>query len=209
MLPWGSDLQLPWPYKQPYVAEDSDLDDFTRAGDGGSVMGFFDWFSPPKPAPVVIIRNVLGEEIDRVEGVRDLWGNVDLRGRQWAHAELSGLWLDGSDLSGANLFGSRCVGTSFARCNLKNANLAYARIEGGQFSARRSRGRGSSLHRRQARAIRRRHHRAHKHHTVCVRWREAGMVRRCLATHNAVLEIDGITGTLQGPCKRANPCKKP
>ena len=96
-------------------------------------MGFFDWFSPPKPAPVVIIRNVLGKEIDRVEGVRDLWGKVDLRGRQWCHADLSGMWLDGSDLAGANLFGARCVGTSFARCNLKNANLAYARIEGSSF----------------------------------------------------------------------------
>jgi len=81
----------------------------------------------------VIIRNVLGEEIDRVEGVRDLWGDVDLRGRQWCHAELSGMWLDGSDLTGANLLGARCIGTSFARCNLKNANLAYARIEGASF----------------------------------------------------------------------------
>ena len=96
-------------------------------------MGFFDWFSPPKPAPVVIIRNVLGEEIDRVEGVRDLWGGVDLRGRNWSHAELSGMWLDGSDLTGANLFGARCVGTSFARCKMINATLAYARIEGASF----------------------------------------------------------------------------
>jgi uncharacterized protein YjbI with pentapeptide repeats len=80
-------------------------------------MGFFDWFSPPKPAPVVIIRNVLGEEI----------------GRNWSHAELSGMWLDGSDLTGANLFGARCVGTSFARCKMINATLAYARIEGASF----------------------------------------------------------------------------
>jgi hypothetical protein len=49
-------------------------------------MGFFsDLFGAPKPAPVVIIYN-MHEEIDRVEGVRDLWGKVDLRGRQWAHA---------------------------------------------------------------------------------------------------------------------------
>ena len=47
---------------------------------------------------VVIIRNVLGEEIDRVEGARDLWGKVDLRGRQWQHADLSGAWLDGPGL---------------------------------------------------------------------------------------------------------------
>jgi uncharacterized protein YjbI with pentapeptide repeats len=96
-------------------------------------MGFFaDLFGTPKPAHVLIIRNVLGEEIDRIEGARDLVGQ-DLRGKQWAHADLSGLWLDGADMSGANLLGARCVGTSFARCNLKNANLAYARIEGASF----------------------------------------------------------------------------
>jgi hypothetical protein len=49
-------------------------------------MGFFsDLVGAPKPAPVVIIYN-MHEEIDRVEGVRDLWGKVDQRGRQWAHA---------------------------------------------------------------------------------------------------------------------------
>ena len=26
-------------------------------------MGFSDWFSPPKPAPVVIIRNVLARRL--------------------------------------------------------------------------------------------------------------------------------------------------
>jgi uncharacterized protein YjbI with pentapeptide repeats len=79
---------------------------------------------------VVIIRNVLGEEIDRVEGVRDLWGGVDLRGRQWCHADLSGMWLDGSDLTGAKAW---CVGTSFARCKMLNVNLAYAHIERASF----------------------------------------------------------------------------
>jgi hypothetical protein len=39
-------------------------------------------FGKSKPLPMVIIRNRLGKEIDRVEGVRDLWGQ-DLRGRQW------------------------------------------------------------------------------------------------------------------------------
>ena len=43
-------------------------------------MNFFSMFSKPKPAPFVVIRNVLGEEIDRVEGVWDLC-NADLRGR--------------------------------------------------------------------------------------------------------------------------------
>jgi len=32
-----------------------------------------------------------------------------------------------------DLFGARLVGTSFARCNLKNANLAYALIDGARF----------------------------------------------------------------------------
>ena len=89
-------------------------------------------FSTDKPAPVVMIRDVLGEEIDRVEGVRDLWGGVDLRGRNWSRAELSND-ADGSDLDRRQSIGARCVGTSFARCNLKNANLAYARIEGASF----------------------------------------------------------------------------
>ena len=71
------------------------------------------WFWQEKPKPVVIIRNVLGEEIDRVEGVRDLWGQ-DLRGRQWPHVDLSGMFLDGANLEGANLFGARIVNTSFA-----------------------------------------------------------------------------------------------
>ena len=65
-------------------------------------MGFFDWFSAPKPVPCVIIYNVLHEEIDRIEGARDLW-NQDLRGRQWQHADLSGL----------SLFGAQCDGIIF------------------------------------------------------------------------------------------------
>lgn len=83
-------------------------------------------FGKPKPKPLgVIIRNVLGEEIDRVEGVWDLV-NADLRGRQWAHAELSGLSLDGANCEGSNLFGARLVKTSFSRCNLRNAELSFS-----------------------------------------------------------------------------------
>lgn len=44
---------------------------------------------------------MLGEEIDRVEGVRDLV-NADLRGRQWAHVELSEMSSWGVNLAGAN-----------------------------------------------------------------------------------------------------------
>ena len=67
-------------------------------------MGFFaDRFGTPKPAPAVIIYNVLHEEIDRVEGGRYLWGQ-DLCGRNWSHADLSGLSLYGAQCDGINLF---------------------------------------------------------------------------------------------------------
>lgn len=90
------------------------------------------WFWREKPKPVVIIRNVLGEEIDRVEGVRDLWGQ-DLRGRQWPHVNLRGMYLDGANLEGANLFGARIVNTSFAHCNLRNAEISFANAYGANF----------------------------------------------------------------------------
>jgi uncharacterized protein YjbI with pentapeptide repeats len=86
-------------------------------------------FAKPKPAPPgVTIRNVLGEVIDRVEGVWDLHG-ADLKGRQWQHADLSGMSLDGANCEGIELFGSRLIRTSFCRTNLKNANLAYATVD--------------------------------------------------------------------------------
>ena len=60
---------------------------------GGEMM----WpFSPkPKPVPVVIIRDRLGPEIDRVQG----WNleRKELRNRDWRHVDLSGLDLTGSD----------------------------------------------------------------------------------------------------------------
>jgi uncharacterized protein YjbI with pentapeptide repeats len=90
-------------------------------------------FAKPKPTPPgVIIRNVLGEEIDRVEGVRHLT-NADLRGRQWQHADLSGMSLDGANLEGANLFGARLVNTSFSQCNLRNAELSFSDATGANF----------------------------------------------------------------------------
>jgi hypothetical protein len=106
-------------------------------------VGFFDWFSPPKPAPVVVIRNVLGEEIDRVPA-RDLC-NLDLRGKQWMHADLSGMSLFGANLEGANLFGARLVRTSFYRANLRGAELAFSYAAGASF--RRADMRGCSLYR--------------------------------------------------------------
>jgi hypothetical protein len=95
-------------------------------------MGLFDWFSPPRPAPVIIIRNVLGEEIDRVEGARDLW-NQDLRGRQWQHADLSGLSLFGGQCDGINLFGARLYRTDFQKTSLRGAELAFSYAPGASF----------------------------------------------------------------------------
>jgi uncharacterized protein YjbI with pentapeptide repeats len=82
-------------------------------------------FAKPKPTPPgVIIRNVLGEEIDRVESVYHLAG-ADLRRRQWPHADLSGLSLDGANCEGINLFGARLIGTFFCGANLRNAELSF------------------------------------------------------------------------------------
>ena len=94
-------------------------------------MGFSDWFSPPKPAPVVIIRNVLGEEIDRIPA-RDLY-NQDLRGKQWMHADLSGMSLFGANLEGANLFGARLYRTDFQKASLRGAELAFSYAAGANF----------------------------------------------------------------------------
>ena len=107
-------------------------------------MGFFDWFSPPKPAPVVIIRNVLGEEIDRIEGVRDLIGPRP-RGRQWKHADLSGLSLFGEQLEGIQLLGARLFRTDFQKASLRGADLAFSYAAGASF--RGSDMRGCSLYR--------------------------------------------------------------
>jgi uncharacterized protein YjbI with pentapeptide repeats len=94
-------------------------------------VGFFDLFATPKPVPIVIIRNVVGEEIDRVEGY-DLSGQ-DLRGRNWSHADLSGRLLDGANCEGINLFGARLLKTSFCRTNLRGAEISFADARGADF----------------------------------------------------------------------------
>jgi uncharacterized protein YjbI with pentapeptide repeats len=94
-------------------------------------VGLFDIFAKPKPTPVVIIRNRLGEEIDRVEGY-DLSGQ-DLRGRNWSHADLSGRSLDGANCEGINLFGARLVKASFCRTNLRGAEISFADATGADF----------------------------------------------------------------------------
>ena len=95
-------------------------------------MGFLsDLFGTPKPAFVIIIRNVLGEEIDRVFA-RDLY-NQDLRGKQWMHADLSGMSLFGANLEGANLFGARLFRTDFQKASLRGAELAFSYAAGASF----------------------------------------------------------------------------
>ena len=94
-------------------------------------MALADWFSPPKPATVIIIRNVLGEEIDRIPA-RDLY-NLDLRGKQWMHADLSGMSLFGANLEGANLFGARLHRTDFQKASLRGAELAFSYAAGASF----------------------------------------------------------------------------
>jgi uncharacterized protein YjbI with pentapeptide repeats len=90
-------------------------------------------FAKPKPTPPgVTIRNVLGEVIDRVEGVWDLHG-ADLRGRKWQHANLSGISLDRANCESINLFGAQLVKTSFVRCNLHNAELSFSDTTAADF----------------------------------------------------------------------------
>jgi uncharacterized protein YjbI with pentapeptide repeats len=110
-------------------------------------------FAAPKPAPVVIIRNVLGEQIDVVYA-RELSGQ-DLRGRQWAHADLSGLSLYGAQCDGINLFGSRLYRTDFQKASLRGAELAFSYAAGATF--RGSDMRGCSLYRAEIGVRRSRH----------------------------------------------------
>ncbi len=102
-----------------------------------------DLFGTPRPAPVTIIRNVLGEEIDRVPA-RDLY-NQDLRGKQWMHADLSGMSLFGANMEGVNLFGARLYRTDFQKATLRGAELAFSYAAGANF--RGSDMRGCSLYR--------------------------------------------------------------
>jgi hypothetical protein len=96
-------------------------------------MGFLsNLFGSPKPTPVVIIYNALHEEIDRVQGVWDLSG-VDVRGRNWSHADLSGLSFYGAQCDGINLFGARLYRTDFQKASLRRAELAFSYAAGANF----------------------------------------------------------------------------
>jgi uncharacterized protein YjbI with pentapeptide repeats len=86
-----------------------------------------------KPKPVVIIRDRLGREIDRVEGVRDLWGQT-LRNRDWRHVNLEGVCLQGSDLTGTNMLGANLKNASLRNCTLIGCEISYADASGCDFS---------------------------------------------------------------------------
>jgi hypothetical protein len=90
------------------------------------------WPFKTKPAPPgIIIRSVLGEEIDRVEG----WNleNKILRDKNWNHVDLSGMCLDGSDLSGSNLLGANLRNASLRNCKLVDCEISYADVSGCHF----------------------------------------------------------------------------
>jgi uncharacterized protein YjbI with pentapeptide repeats len=90
-------------------------------------------FTKPKPTPPgVIIRNRLGEQIDRVQG----WNleRKDLRNRDWSHVDLRGQCLDGSDISGANMLGADLRGASLNNCKLVGCEISYADVSGCDFS---------------------------------------------------------------------------
>jgi len=109
-------------------------------------------FTKPKPTPPgVIIRNRLGEVIDRVEGVWDLT-NADLRHRQWAHADLTEMSLDGANCERINLFGARLVRTSFCRATLRNAELSFSDATQAKF--RRANLEGCMMYRSETRLAR-------------------------------------------------------
>ena len=87
-------------------------------------------FAKPKPAPPrVTIKNVLNEVIDHVRGVWHL-ENADLRHRQWAHADLSGVSLDGANCESINLIGARLIRTSFCGENLWNTEMSFSEAKG-------------------------------------------------------------------------------
>lgn len=94
-------------------------------------MNFFKMFSKPAP-PVIIIRDRLGREIDRVEG----WNleRKELSNRDWRHIDLRGQCLDGSDLSGTNMLGADLRGASLNNCILVGCEISYADASGCDFS---------------------------------------------------------------------------
>ena len=89
-------------------------------------------FTTPKATPVVIVYNVLHEEIDRIVGARDLVGQ-DLRGRNWNHADLSGLSLWGARCDGIQLLGARLFRTDLQKASLRGAELAFSYAAGASF----------------------------------------------------------------------------
>ena len=95
-------------------------------------MGLVHLLFGSREKPIAIIHNVLGEEIDRIAGVHDLQ-HLDLRGRQWACADLRKFSLAFSDCEGINLLGANLTGVNFFRANLRGADLSFSKVEGARF----------------------------------------------------------------------------
>ena len=90
-----------------------------------------DLFGAPKPQPKFLVKNVLGEVIDELP-FRSLEGQ-DLRGRNWNHADLSGLSLWGARCDGIQLLGARLFRTDFQKASLRGAELAFSYAAGANF----------------------------------------------------------------------------
>jgi uncharacterized protein YjbI with pentapeptide repeats len=64
---------------------------------------------------------------------RGVPGFHSLRGRQWQHADLSGLSLFGAQCDGINLLGARLQRTDFQKASLRGAELAFSYAAGANF----------------------------------------------------------------------------
>jgi three-Cys-motif partner protein len=107
----------------------------------------FEYSATAKNTPLLLEFN------DRVFA-RDLY-NQDFRGKQWMHADLSGMSLFGANLEGANLFGARLHRTDFQKASLRGAELAFSYAAGANF--RGADLRGCSLYRAEIGLRRSRH----------------------------------------------------
>lgn len=96
-------------------------------------MSWLSTLFAPKPKACVLIRNFMGEVIDRIEGVYDLIG-VDLSNRNLDYGDFRKLCLAGANLQNTTLFGARLDRVDCSGANLNGAYLAFAQCEGTNFS---------------------------------------------------------------------------
>ena len=90
------------------------------------------WFKP-KPTPITIVYDVLGREIDRVPARDFLIPGLDLRNRNWPHAQLLRIAFDQADMRGINLMGANLDQTYFRHCDLRGANLELSHLNYARF----------------------------------------------------------------------------